>query len=794
MPLTIKLGSGLALMALCLAMLKSSFIPGSRLLGGLLCALSILCARAEDKQAVIGFSGKEIFPIDRQITLLHTADLDGDGLIDLIVVNNARSKINLLYNQTGKTNAAAPKPKIKKEINELPPDSRFRIDSIASEKRISSLVVTDLNGDGRPDLAYYGDPKELVLQYNLGSNGWSVPKRWPIDDGQLTANALAAGDLNGDGLTDVVLLGENNIYFLAQNPDHSLAEPRKIPFSGSVKAVQVLDIDGDGRQDLLLVNWDSPQPFRFRLQNSDGELGPEIYFTLPAIRAYLADDLDGDHKTEIVTIAQNSGRAAVSHFTRKHPEPLSGQFQQGQFQVLPLNKTSRTHRGILWADVNGDGLPDLLVAEPDSGQLTLYLQKPDGTLSAAKTFPTLTGVSEIAVSDWDGDGTPKIFLLSSDEHQVGVTKLDKNGRVAFPTILPLDGKPLTMAVGPLQPGAKPTLAVIVEMETNRLLVTQTADGKSRSQKLSDDFKAAPSSMTMLDANQDGLADLVVLIPYEKIKFLIQKPDRKTFDEEDVSPPGGSADSPWLSLADVDGDGKQELLLAQKNFVRAVVLKSEMDRATNGKPVWSFQVKEQINGASRDSQIVGAAPLRNGTNAVASLFLLDAARKELTLSERDNAGVWQVVRNLPLPVTDFTSLQSVGLGSTTNNSIAFLGVNAVGTLATSGDVWELAELDSYETPIKDGHLTDVIAGDLRNTGRKDLVFLETAKNYLDIVSYEKPHKLVPANRWQVFEERTFRSRRNDSVEPREAAVADVTGDGKADLIVLVHDRILVYPQE
>ncbi len=44
-------------------------------------------------------------------------------------------------------------------------------------------------------------------------------------------------------------------------------------------------------------------------------------------------------------------------------------------------------------------------------------------------------------------------------------------------------------------------------------------------------------MTMLDANQDGLADLVVLIPYEKIKVLIQKPDKTTFDEQDVAPPG-----------------------------------------------------------------------------------------------------------------------------------------------------------------------------------------------------------------------------------------------------------------
>ena len=775
-------------------MLKCSSIFRG-LCGGVLACAAVLGAAAEEIQPPsFGFTGPEVFPIDSSISLLHAADLDGDGLMDLIVVNNARSKIELLYNQTGKTNLAAAKPGRKLEMNELPPDARFRIESIASEKRIYSLVVADLNGDGRPDIAYYGDPKELVVLYNLGSNTWSAPKRWPIDDGQLTPNALATGDLNGQGRTNLVLLGENNLYFLPQQADHSLGEPRKIPFSGTVKAVQVLDIDGDGRDDLLLINWDSPNPFRFRLQNSDGELGPEIYFSLPPIRAYLADDLLGDHKTEIVTIAQNSGRAQLWNFVRKPAEPLSGAFKQGPFEVFPLNKTTRAHRGILWADINGDGLPDLLVAEPDSGQLTVQLQKPDGTLAAAKTFPTLTGVSEIAVSDWKGDGTQKIFLLSSDEHQIGVTELDKNGRIAFPTILPIDGRPLTMAVGPLQPNAKPTLAAIVEQDTNRVLVTMTADGRSHTQKLSETFKAAPSSMTMHDANQDGLADLVVLIPYEKIKFLIQKPDHSTFEEVDLPPPGGSTEEPWVSASDVDGDGKPELLLAQKNFIRAVVLKSEPGQGTNGKPAWSFVVKEQINGASSDSRITGAAALRNGTNAIASIFLLDSERKALTLCERDPAGVWQVVRNVPLPVSDFTALRAVALGSSTLNSIALLGANEVGTMAMSGQVWEFSELDSYETPIKDGHLADVVSGDLNNDGRKDLVFLETAKNYLDLVAFELPHKLVPANRWQVFEERTFRSRRNDSLEPREAVIADVTGDGKNDLIVLVHDRILVYPQE
>jgi hypothetical protein len=266
---------------------------------------------------------------------------------------------------------------------------------------------------------------------------------------------------------------------------------------------------------------------------------------------------------------------------------------------------------------------------------------------------------------------------------------------------------------------------------------------------------------------------------------------------DIAPPGGASElaQPWLAAADIDGDGKPELLLTQKNFLRAVVLQREAPppNLTNA-GAWTFTVKEQINGAGSNSRIAGAAAVPNGTNAIPSLFLLDVERKALTLCERDSAGVWQVARNVLLPASDFTSLQSIALGAGKTNTIAFLGLNAVACLPLDGQVWDLTELDGYETPIKDGHLNDVVTGDLDNDGRKDLVFLETARNYLDLVIFDARHKLVPANRWQVFEERTFRGRRTDFPEPREAVVADVTGDGKNDLIILVHDRILVYPQE
>ena len=292
---------------------KSGF---AAILTGLLLPASL---QAETAALEFGFTGPEVFPIESQIANLRSADINGDGLNDLVIVNNLRSKITLLYNQSGTTNMTASlyaRPKL--EINELPPDARFRIESIASEKRIASLEVVDLNNDGRPDIAYFGgDPRELVVQYNQGKDGWSAHKRWPLKSAPLNPNGLTHGDLNGDKLTDLILLGENVCHVFYQKADHTFGEGVKVPFSGEIKACQILDVNGDKLQDMLLVNWDSKNPFRFRLQGEQGRLGPEIHFALAPVRSYWSDDLDNDSRAEIMTIAAHSGRAQISHFVQK---------------------------------------------------------------------------------------------------------------------------------------------------------------------------------------------------------------------------------------------------------------------------------------------------------------------------------------------------------------------------------------------------------------------------------------------------------------------------------------------
>ncbi len=784
--------------------------PRHLFLASLVLASSLPAASPAPNDSRFGFSGPEIFPVDNGIDFLRTADMDGDGRNDLVVVNNARSKIAILLNQTGLTNPAAstrPQPVGRRDVNELPPGSRFRIESISSEKRISSLVVEDLNGDQRPDLAYFGEPKELVVQLNHGTNSWSLPRRIDLPDGLLNPNALASGDINGDHLPDLLLLAERHVHVILQRPDHSLADPVKLPYSGSVKAVQVHDIDGDGRLDLLLVNWDHPNPFRFRLQDAHGQLGPETHLPLAPVRSYTADDLDGDRRTELVTIAAKSGRAAVSNVRRKPADAAVGPLLDGPFSVLPLPRTDKSRRGMAWSDINADNLPDLLVADPDGGQVLVHLQQPDGSLAAPGTYPALSGVTDIAALDWNHDRVTELLLLSPDEKQVGLAMVEKSGRVAFPKPLPIQGKPLALAAGELAVG-QPVVAVIAEREEKRSkdgkpesvvlreLVLVGPDLKPIAQTLADSFKGNPSTLAFHDADQDGLTDLVVLTPYEKIKVLRQRPasqDARRFEEIDINPPGGSSDAPWLALADADADGKPELLLAQKNFVRAVVLQGSPGHDAS----WNFAVRDQVNGASSSSRIVGAAVLPLPGSKSPALVLFDADRKGLTLCTRNAAGVWEPGKTLALPVTDFASLQPISLGTNTAspNAIAFLGPNAVAWKSFSGESWELGELDGYETPVKDGFLHDVISGDLNQDGRRDLVFMETTKAYVDLVTFEKPSRLVPATRWPVFEERTFRQRRPvEAPEPREALVAELTGDGKPDLAILVHDRILVYPQE
>ena len=109
--------------------------------------------------------------------------------------------------------------------------------------------------------------------------------------------------------------------------------------------------------------------------------------------------------------------------------------------------------------------------------------------------------------------------------------------------------------------------------------------------------------------------------------------------------------------------------------------------------------------------------------------------------------------------------------------------------------ELKEIASFETALEKVFFADVVVGDLSHDDKTDLIVLDTRSHYLEILDYDAEAGLRHVMHFKIFEDKSFTSSdESGGAEPREGIVADVTGDGMNDLIILVHDRLIVYPQD
>ena len=94
------------------------------------------------------------------------------------------------------------------------------------------------------------------------------------------------------------------------------------------------------------------------------------------------------------------------------------------------------------------------------------------------------------------------------------------------------------------------------------------------------------------------------------------------------------------------------------------------------------------------------------------------------------------------------------------------------------------------------LTDLVAGDLTGDGRDEVVLADAQNTrLLEVLAEDGDGTWTSALHFTIFElDPHYAGRTGAKQEPRELLIADVTGDDRNDLAVLVHDRVLVYPQE
>ncbi len=215
-----------------------------------------------------GFQALEIYKLEHRIGNLLLKDLDGDKTDDIVVSDNARSRIDLLLSTKKPDDDQSNRP-FRKDPNDLPYDHRMRLAHIPVNKEVVSLDTGDFNGDGKPDLVFYGTPAEVVILFNEGSGRFGNPKRISTGDGAERASALTVGDLDQDGRDDLVLLAQDELVFVYQTAPGTLSEPERVPHTAANPwLVRAVDVDGNGAKDLVILDTGyrppHPHPVRHR--------------------------------------------------------------------------------------------------------------------------------------------------------------------------------------------------------------------------------------------------------------------------------------------------------------------------------------------------------------------------------------------------------------------------------------------------------------------------------------------------------------------------------------------------
>jgi hypothetical protein len=801
-----------------------------RTIKGIIAAVFIIasldCVKAgqadpNDLSAYYGFGEMEVIKLDWDIKNLRVADFSGDGLNDIAVVNNEKSKIELLI-QKKNVGPAEPPVSVDPEdadINLILPPTRFATESVPVSQRIYSFACGDIDSDGLVDLVFYGEPRGLyvILQKPAETGAgpqktlsWRPRKKIKIDDGLLTPNALVVADLNNDGANDIVLAGQNGIYIILQKKDGPLAEPVKYPTTDLTLGVETGDLNGDGLNDLVLITNDGEKPIHTRFGLKTGQFGPQERFFIEKPYAIELCNIDGSPGDEILTVDGRSGRLMCYKFATEKEKDTDWPIL---FYPLPAGEGS-SERDLVLGDFNGDGLVDIVISDPGAAEIIFYRQTPDTGLAEPVRFPVFSDVTTLSAADIDGDGKSELAILSPKEKIIGKAVF-KNDRFSFPQPVKVIGEPVAFELADLD-NDKNIDCLYVAKETNdvrnlRAVYNFGAASIPLKKKKSAKDSAAdtqpllklkgltadPEGLKVLDVDQDGLLDVLIFVKYEK-PMLVRQTQKGKFELVDSPNVQASlikdAALRSTAVADVDEKPGDELLIAQKNFARSLVFaKGEL---------WS--IVDQYNAKSTENEISSVAAFNiDDKKTRPSVLLLDGQKGQLQILKAGEDKTYRFEKELNVgkwtAVTHLKMLFAPLAGSNAKNILIFDGEKfaLITPLKGNNPPQYLEQLFSYETKIKEGIYGNLTAGDINSDKRIDIVMVEYKQNHIEILTIGPDGKPLPAMRFKVFEQKSYRDSQDRSragVEPRELKIADVTGDGKNDLITIIHDRIIIYPQD
>jgi Bacterial Ig-like domain (group 3)/FG-GAP-like repeat len=392
-------------------------------------------------------------------------DVNGDGKLDLVatsLLGSGTTGINVLLGD-GKGNFGVPIPG--------PPNASG-----------ITAAVGDFNGDGKKDIV------TTTGQVLLGNNDGTFTLQPAVLINPSISNSggpgvvgVTAGDFNNDGKLDLAFSNQNAVtmdIYLGKG-DGTFAYSHSYAATFGADTLNVTDLDGDGNQDIFLgtntgtvfaADGQSNGFFQSFLGHGDGSFaGANAYIPLGAgaqgINFFAVADFNGDEKPDIATIdIDNSNGPYLSMqlgngdgtFKTQPPMPLTGDFN-----------SASSVEGFLAADVDGDGKSDIIFAHTNNLQqpiVSVLIGKGNGTFAAQVDYNVAAPVVALASLDLNGDKKPDLVFIANPGNSFPPTAtvlyvMLNNGDGTFAVPVLADTKPYlgSLAVGDVNGDGSPDL-------------------------------------------------------------------------------------------------------------------------------------------------------------------------------------------------------------------------------------------------------------------------------------------------------------------------------------------------